>query len=351
MQVRDRTPSLTVPASPFPLLVPVPAGVSTNTKLVVRSAGHDDGNSSFQDDPCVVPAVTHGNTADAQRCTSDVSVYLLLSAPAEVPMSKKPVVRAAGHEDGVSIFRDDLMVVPNVSHGNTSDDRCTSDVPHLPMNRRTEGTSSIQLDVHTVDESNSPPGVLANVPGALVDPSCASDGSVVRLTTVHPVHTSPAAVPASEGNTTTNECIVCLSVVKNGMLGPCSSTAIVPAAPTSRDNTSGESPSSTRPSPPFLVPPHAADTPSSSLDVSPRTFLWMCRKHASLCSPPSTISITHIVMRLGNFLVLPDRPILPLCPFVLCARRALRSMCSRPTSGACATHPQACSPRPLKLPS
>ncbi|KAH9924911.1 uncharacterized protein B0H18DRAFT_1010725 [Fomitopsis serialis] len=83
----------------------------------------------------------------------------------------------------------------------------------------------------------------------------------------------------------------------------------------------------------------------------PRTFLWMCTKHASLCSPPSTISITHIVMRLGNFLVLPDRPILPLCPFVLCARRALHSMCSRPTSGACATHPQACSPRPLKLPS
>ncbi|KAH9911883.1 uncharacterized protein B0H18DRAFT_1127871 [Fomitopsis serialis] len=111
----------------------------------------------------------------------------------------------------------------------------------------TDGTSSIPLDVHAVDGNNGTPGVFTSVPGALVNLSCTNDGPEVHTAKVYPVRTSPAAAPMSEGNTTNDELVACLSNFTNGVLGLCSSTRSVLAAPNSRDGVSGEPPSSTRP--------------------------------------------------------------------------------------------------------
>ncbi|KAH9911455.1 uncharacterized protein B0H18DRAFT_1218207 [Fomitopsis serialis] len=238
-------------------------------QLVVHPAGHQDSTSAFWDDSYVVPTALDGTTADAQSCASDVPVPSLLPAPAGVSTHEKSVVHSAGHEDGSSVFRDNLMVVPDVLQGNTSDaHRCTSDVPRFSTNRRTVGTSSILLDVQAVDEDDAALGVLASVPGVLVELSGASDGPEVHPAKVHPVRTSPVPVPKSRSSTMDNKTVAHFSDVQVGALDLSRSTTTVSAAPTSQDDASGESPSSTRPSLPILLPQHAADTSSLLLDVS-----------------------------------------------------------------------------------
>ncbi|TFY51485.1 hypothetical protein EVJ58_g10539, partial [Rhodofomes roseus] len=58
------------------LTVPAPAGASTNARFVVHAAGHDGHAHTHRDDSKVVPATTHGETADAHVRTSDMSRVL-----------------------------------------------------------------------------------------------------------------------------------------------------------------------------------------------------------------------------------------------------------------------------------
>ncbi|KAH9906089.1 uncharacterized protein B0H18DRAFT_1132040 [Fomitopsis serialis] len=190
-----------------------------------RPASHKDGISASFDDSYVVPTTLDGNTADAQSYASDVSVLLPLPAPAGVATHGKFVARTAGHEDSTSVFRDDLSAVSDVLQGNTSD---------VPLSFTSRCT----------DENDAAPGVPGNVPGALVDPSCASDGIEVHLTTVR-LGTRPSQ--------------------QYGHRAYCSYFA--------RRRVSGKPSSSTSPLPIFIPPPqHAADTSSPSLDISHGAF-------------------------------------------------------------------------------
>lgn len=231
--------------------------------------------------------------ADTHSCASDVPVPFPLSAPAGVSTNEMSVVRPASQEDGISAsrvdstvvpvplsaIRDDLEVVPFTTHGDTADAlRYVSDVSRPVISIcRAMRTSSFLLDVCVADENTDASGVLEEVPGPLFDLLHATEGYPMM---VHRVHTSPAAAPTLEGNTTNVQFVVCLSNVNDGVLRPNSSRAIVPAAPTSRDGASGEHLRSAGPS------PHAVDMPGSSFDA----FTAVCSRNAhDECTPVPAI--------------------------------------------------------------
>ncbi|KAH9927846.1 uncharacterized protein B0H18DRAFT_1118359 [Fomitopsis serialis] len=166
------TYSLYVPASQPPLPVPALAGVATNEKLVVHPASHEEGNHVPRYDCEVVPDVPCGSTSVLRDDLQVVPSIPSVPAPVGVPTNSRLVVRTTGHDYGTTALRYDCEVVPDVPRvlrydpevvpgpftlqGDTTDAQyCTSDVPHQSM------TGYRVADTPQADVSTSIPILLA----------------------------------------------------------------------------------------------------------------------------------------------------------------------------------------------
>ncbi|KAH9925515.1 uncharacterized protein B0H18DRAFT_955043 [Fomitopsis serialis] len=163
---------------------------------------------------------------------------LLVPAPADVLTSMKLIVRTAGHNVVPGI-----TVVPAVVHGNMAD-------THSSMRM-----SLFLLDVCVADENTDVSGVLEEVPGLLFDLLHATKGYPMM---VHQVHTSPAAAPTLEGNTTN------VQFVTEQQQSDCACCSHFMRWPS----------------------PHAVDMPGSSFDA----FTTVCSRNAhDECTPVPAI--------------------------------------------------------------
>ncbi|TFY51142.1 hypothetical protein EVJ58_g10718 [Rhodofomes roseus] len=196
------------------IIVPAPAGVSTNGEFVVRAASHNPRTHIRRDDSKVVPATMRGNTEDAHARTSDVpriqldatrcgphvptevqalrcssaaepSLVKLAEQP-DVPRTSPPlsplqvtastgastsmqlVVRPGECEYRKGVHWDDLKVVPAVLLGSTADaQRGTSNIHVANVRNAVRGMHQDPTGVaaennHDVRDVRS--SVLATVP-------------------------------------------------------------------------------------------------------------------------------------------------------------------------------------------
>ncbi|KAH9935412.1 uncharacterized protein B0H18DRAFT_1114165 [Fomitopsis serialis] len=257
-------PLLDVPRSPPPIPVPAPAGISTNEKLIVRPAGHEDRTSAFRDNSHVVPTTLYGNTADAQSGVSDVPILSLVPSPARISTNNKVIVCVTNRENGTLGLWDDLLVVPSISQGDTADAlSCMSNVSQsctiahrIHRGSRSEGTSL--RDVPT-----SPPPLPVPAPTRVptnvelvVRAVCHKDGTSVFQgdsdVAPSPMHGDPAGVLHSMPK------VFCPSSTEREVSGITTHDVFGVQASTIRTSPMSQS---------ITIPLRAADTPSPSLDV------------------------------------------------------------------------------------
>ncbi|KAH9910279.1 uncharacterized protein B0H18DRAFT_1130417 [Fomitopsis serialis] len=178
--------------------VPAPVGVPTNSRLVVRTTGHDYGTTAL-------------------RRTYPPRYLSSWPCPHQQVQRKnvKVTERAAGHEDGRSALQDDLLVVSSDPQGRTlalGDDRevvpsssqgCAMETQHFAFDVLCSGnndrfiahTPNLLLDVHAIDRHEGSAPARASTPVSVTtnrEPaeSIARDSSGHRLFIAAPMITS-----------------------------------------------------------------------------------------------------------------------------------------------------------------